>query len=258
MNTVAKNENVWVMDKAFFMPQLNRYRRIWIYVPPEYGHTKKHFPVLYMHDGQNLFDDATAFSEEWCVDETINANKEKCIVVGIDNGRSSRISEYSVHDTEHGKGEGLLYLEFIVQTLKPYIDQSFRTLPEPSTTGIAGSSLGGLISFYAGLMFPKVFGSIGVLSPSFWLYPHIYDEAARLFQQQQVPLQRMYFYGGKQESDDMVKGIKRMTTLMKTFPHLKFKQVINPVGIHSEIHWRDHFPAFYQWLITGFKAKSKA
>jgi len=257
MNTASINENVWVMDKAFFIPQLNRYRRIWIYVPPEYGLSKKHFPVLYMHDGQNLFDDATAFSEEWCVDETLNASKEKCIVVGIDNGEVNRINEYSVHDTEHGKGEGRLYLDFIVHTLKPYIDNSFRTLPDPTYTAIAGSSMGGLISFYAGLLFPKVFGSIGVLSPSFWLYPHIYDEATSLLQKHKVTFQRFYFYGGKQEGGDMVKGIKRMTSLMKAYPQLKIKQEINPEGVHSEIHWRDHFPAFYQWLISGLKTKNK-
>jgi predicted alpha/beta superfamily hydrolase len=250
MNTAIHTH---IIDKAFYMPQLNRYRRIWLYLPPNYKTSGKRYPVLYMHDGQNLFDDQTAFSDEWCVDETITAAKEKCIVVGIDNGGMHRINEYSFHDTEHGKGEGGAYLSFIAHTLKPYIDTTYRTIPDAKHTGIAGSSMGGLISFYAGLYFPQVFGNIGVLSPSFWIMPDIHQEAQRELSKNPDVTQRYYFYAGVQEGHGMIKDVKEMIRLLKNFPHHSVKAKINPHGTHSEIHWRDHFPEFYQWWMMAYK-----
>ena len=81
-----QDNNVYIIDKAFYMPQLQRSRRIWLYLPSEYQSSKQYYPVLYMQDGQNLFEDWSAFSEEWGVDEALNSVQEKCIVVGIDNG----------------------------------------------------------------------------------------------------------------------------------------------------------------------------
>src|SRR5687768_5349467 len=92
VHTGKMAENVYIFDEAFYMPQLDRSRRIWLYLPPEYSSSHKHYPVLYMHDGQNLFDANTAFGgEEWGIDETLNAIKNKCIIVGIDNGAAKRI-----------------------------------------------------------------------------------------------------------------------------------------------------------------------
>jgi len=250
-----RNENVYIIDNAFYIPQLKRYRRIWLYLPPEYYTTKKRFPVLYMHDGQNLFDDAAAFSEEWCVDETINAAKDKCIVVGIDNSAAHRINEYSFHDNQHGRGEGRQYLEFIVHTLKPYIDSTYRTLKEPAFTGIAGSSMGGLISFYAGLYFPQVFGILGVLSPSFWLVPHVFDETKHLLEKNNNVVQRYFFYAGGQEGENMDKHVRSMVKILKGYSNMKVKQILNPGGTHSEGHWREHFPVFFQWMMSGMKAR---
>src|SRR6185436_17362584 len=97
-----------------------------LYLPKGYKQSKKRYPVLYMHDGQNLFDDSTSFSGEWKVDETLDLLENPCIVVGIDNGGLKRMNEYNPHDTEQfGKGEGHQYLEFIAKTLKPYIDKKY-------------------------------------------------------------------------------------------------------------------------------------
>ena len=120
---------------------------------------------MYMHDGQNIFDDFTSAYGEWgvdeCVDSLVKSGKPGCIIVGIDNG-PKRMNEYNPYDhKEFGKGEGDLYLDFIVHTLKPFIDKQHRTLTKRENTIIAGSSMGGLISYYAMLQHPGHFWKRG-------------------------------------------------------------------------------------------------
>ncbi|MBK7307364.1 MAG: alpha/beta hydrolase [Chitinophagaceae bacterium] len=175
MHTASKQ--VQVMDTAFFIPQLNRARRIWIYLPEGYEKNKKKYPVMYMHDGQNIFDEYTAGFGEWgvdeCLDSLINAGKQACIVVGIDNG-PKRLNEYNPFAFRNfGEAEGDRYLDFIVQTLKPFIDKKYRTLSSKENTIIAGSSMGGLLSYYAMIKQPQVFGKAGIFSPAFWTAPAI-------------------------------------------------------------------------------------
>ena len=126
-----------------------------------------------MHDGQNLFDAKTAYIGEWEVDETLNDLFKKTnkgfIVVGIENASEERINEYTPWPHEkYGGGKGTIYIDFIVNTLKPYIDSTYRTKPQQKYTGLIGSSLGGLISYYGALKYPEIFGKTGVLSASFW------------------------------------------------------------------------------------------
>jgi len=157
---------------AFHAPQLNNDRTLIVYLPPGYDeHADERYPVLYMHDGNNIFDAATSFAGEWNADETaqrlIDAGKlPKLIIVGIYN-TPERIAEYTpFRDTEHGGGKGDAYLAFVVETVKPFIDKTYRTQPDRAHTGIAGSSLGGLISLYAACKYPDVFGCAGVISPA--------------------------------------------------------------------------------------------
>ncbi len=162
--------------ESFIIPQLNRERRIWMYLPPDYEVSNEAYPVVYMHDAQNLFDETTSYSGEWSVDETLDRlfkdKNLKLIVVGIDNGGEKRLDEYSPWKNEkYGGGEGDAYLDFVVNTLKPYIDNNFNTLKDKTNTAIIGSSMGGLISHYAALKYPEVFGKIGVYSPAFWFSP---------------------------------------------------------------------------------------
>src|SRR5687767_6897643 len=121
MKRETTSPNVHIIDEAFYMPQLDRYRRIWLYLPDGYEASDRSYPVIYMHDGQNLFEEWSAFSEEWCVDETLNELNARCIIVGIDNGGEKRLNEYNIYDhDEFGKGEGKKYISFIANTLKPY------------------------------------------------------------------------------------------------------------------------------------------
>jgi predicted alpha/beta superfamily hydrolase len=244
-----KPKNVWIIDNAFYMPQLARWRRIWLYIPEDYAVSGKRYPVLYMHDGQNLFEQWSAFGEEWEVDETIDAMKEKCLVVGIDNGLQYRLQEYNIHDhAENGKGQGKQYIEFIVQTLKPYIDTTYRTLSGKEHTYIAGSSMGGLISFYAGLLYPDTFGKTGVFSPSFWLHGDIIEDMTTAFKPANEN-QRWYFYAGEREGGEMAENTRRIAKALRG-KGLVVKENYFQDGDHSEKDWREQFPDFYSWLLS--------
>lgn len=253
-NTAGKN--VRILDSAFVIPQLQRIRRIWIYLPQDYASTSRRYPVLYLHDGQNVFDDATSFAGEWGVDECMDTMKQKCIVVAVDNGGSRRLNEYCPYDfslsgpapnnTITGRGEGREYVDFLVQTLKPFIDKHYRTLPGRRHTFIAGSSMGGLISLYAVLRYPQVFGGAGIFSAAFWVGPAIFDD---INMRGKKVKSKIWFYAGGAESASMVPDTEKAYELMKKFPASKVKLVIVQEGRHHEWHWRQEFPAFYQWII---------
>ena len=152
-------------------------RDVCIWLPPTYGTDPgRRYPVLYLHDGQNLFDPRTSYvpGRTWAAHGTADRLTreqliEPLILVGIANTGHRRMDEYTPsRDWRHGGGKGPLYARLLVDELKPLIDSSFRTLPGPENTGLAGSSLGGLISLAIGLDYPQVFGKLGVLSPSVW------------------------------------------------------------------------------------------
>jgi predicted alpha/beta superfamily hydrolase len=245
------NQQVQILDDAMYMPQLGRNRRIWVYLPQDYDTTLKSYPVLYMQDGQNVFDAQTSFAGEWEVDESLceleNEGFRGVIVVAIDNGGSHRIDEYSPFvNTQYGGGEGDAYLDFIITTLKPRIDSTFRILEEPQFTGIMGSSMGGLIAHYAHFRHPDVFGRVGVFSPSYWFSEEYYSYTEEVGKTDSA---RIYLYTGSKETT-----IANSTTLMfeqllemgYTEEELTF--YIDPNGQHAEQYWALHFPDAVQWL----------
>ena len=252
------NKNVRVIDTAFFIPQLNRKRRVWIYLPLSYNSSTKKYPVLYMHDGQNVFDDATSFSGEWGVDEaldTLGLKYKECIVVGIDNGGDKRLNEYCPYDFNLGGiaannrsnvGEGGKYVDFLAKTLKPYIDKKYRTLKDSKNTFMAGSSVGGLISMYALLKYPKVFGGAGVFSPAFWVGPKIFDDIKTKGKKVNA---KIYFYASDEEGESMVPMTLRAFNEMHRVSKSKMCEVIRAGGKHNEQRWRIEFPLFYEWLM---------
>jgi predicted alpha/beta superfamily hydrolase len=245
---------VRVVDTAFGMAALNRSRRVWIYFPKEYISSEKSFPVLYMQDGQNLFNDSTSYAGEWGIDETLDSINAACIVIGIDNGGIKRMNEYNPNDNKQfGKGEGREYLEFIVKKLKPYVDKRYRTLSGKVNTYIAGSSMGGLISFYAGLYYPDVFGSVGVFSPSFWIVPDLKRQLTGLSKENKFKKQRYYFYAGGYEGDNLATSIKWVSTLIHEQLGANITVAIKPEGRHNEGSWRREFPLFFNWLMNPKK-----
>ena len=250
--TYTASPQVRIMDTAFIMPQLNRKRRIWIYLPKGYATSSKIYPVLYMNDGQNLFNEKTAAFGEWGVDECLDTLQKKldkeCIVVGIDHGGEKRSTEYNPYDNaQYGKGEGKQYVDFLANTLKPYIDAKYHTKKGPENTFIAGSSLGGLISLYAVMQYPAVFGSAGVLSPAFWIAPSIYSDAEK-FSTTATP--KFYLYAGSKESAGMVNDMQRMSAILQKKQQYILRSVVNPLGQHNEASWRQEFADFYKWLMN--------
>jgi predicted alpha/beta superfamily hydrolase len=157
-----------------FSPQLGSTRDIDVWLPASYERSDKHYPVLYMHDGKNLFDQYVSYSGEWRVDEimtALGAEGFEAIVVGISNLGTLRMVEYNPYPMPQApelNGRGDDYIRFMVDTVKPLIDGSFRTLTDSANTGIAGSSMGGLISLYGFLVRPDVFGFCCAFSTAYW------------------------------------------------------------------------------------------
>jgi predicted alpha/beta superfamily hydrolase len=160
-----------------FISDLVPYRRdLVVYLPPDYANNENRYPVLYLHDGQNLFDPETAYVRgmDWKVDETADAliragEIAPLIIVGIFNTGEHRIEEYTpTRDRNLGGGHAELYGRMLVEELKPFIDSRYRTLLGPTNTGLGGSSLGGLATVYLGFTHPEIFGKLAVLSPSVW------------------------------------------------------------------------------------------
>jgi predicted alpha/beta superfamily hydrolase len=250
-------DNVYLLDENFYMPQLDRYRKIWIYLPPDYNSSSKHYPVLYMHDGQNLFDANTSFSGEWEVDESLNQlynqGDHGAIVVGVENGGGLRIREYSpwFNSDYNDGGEGGKYVDFIVETLKPYIDQNYRTLPGREFTCLFGSSLGGLISQYGIMEHQDVIGKAGVFSPAFWFNPEIFDQAANTPKTQDM---KIYFLAGVPEGNgSVVADVNQMYSalLNNGFENWELSKAFHNDGQHSEWYWAREFPWAYLWLFDG-------
>ena len=231
-------------------------RTIIVYLPTDYDkNPDKKYPVLYMHDGNNLFDARTSFAGEWEVDETIkklvaNNQMQEIIVVGIYNTKE-RIAEYTpVPDPSHGGGQGKIYADFVVKTLKPFIDSKYRTLTDREHTGVMGSSLGGLISLYIGQEYPEVFGLIGAMSPSVWWSKlQILQSFGDFLQNYQGPKPKIWLdCGTSEETDDRDgDGINDMLDDTRNMRDLLLKNgYVTDVNLgyfeaqyasHSEIAW---------------------
>jgi predicted alpha/beta superfamily hydrolase len=166
------------LHKDFHSKILNNDRNVIVYLPPGYDKDKqRRYSVLYLHDGQNLFDGATSYipRQEWRADEAAevliaNGKIEPLIIVGVYNTGKDRIDEYTpVADAKYKVGgKADLYGRLLVEELKPFIDKTYRTKKGAAHTGLGGSSLGGLVSMYLGLKYPNVFGRVAVVSPSVW------------------------------------------------------------------------------------------
>ena len=250
----SKQPNVEIFAEAFKIPQLNKTRKIMVYLPPNYANTNDSYPVLYMHDGQNVFDKATSYSGEWEVDETLNklhyTHGLDVIVVAIDNSED-RMEEYTAWKHEkYGTPQGKEYVEFIVNTLKPAIDQKYRTKKDVKNTAVMGSSMGGLISHYAVFAHPEVFGKAGIFSPSFWISEKLF----RFTKQQMMKTKdsRLYYLMGKKEGENMVENLQKMLELLDTnaFPKNNINAKFSPDGTHNESFWRSELKTALLWLFA--------
>lgn len=252
--------SVRILSDSFAIPSLGRSRRVWIYLPPGYDRGTEQYPVVYLQDGQNVFDAVTSFAGEWGVDETLDSlaalDVPGAIVVAVDNGGALRLNEYNPWKNASprlGGGEGDAYVDFLARTLKPYIDARYRTRPDSRSTTIAGSSMGGLIALYASLTRPHVFGNAGVFSCACW----IARDSINALVARTIPGRssaRFYFVVGSQEGRNR-EPEHDQTSIVSALNNAGFRTgsaVVARVaadGRHEEWFWRREFPAAFLWLI---------
>lgn len=243
-----------VVDEDFYIPQLDRTRKVWAILPHDYYQSDKTYPVLYLQDAQNLFNNGSPYGN-WEIDKKLSVLAEygrgDLIVVAVDHGNADRIKEYIFDNDTIAKGsEGKKYIRFITDTLKPYIDKAYRTKKDRDNTGIGGSSLGALISIYGGFLYPEVYSKLLVFSPSLWVEP---DNSFPLIRFNEPFDIKIYLYGGEKEGAEMVERIKHFEEELTSWEENKIfdfevKTSINPDGTHNEFYWSQEFPRAIEWL----------
>jgi predicted alpha/beta superfamily hydrolase len=235
----------------FPVPQLQTTRRVRVLLPYDYEQSTRRYPVLYLQDGQNLIGAGSDYGS-WEVDRRMavlaSRHHHEVILVAIDHAGEKRVQEFTPDVMMAGTGDGRHYLDFIVSTLKPYIDQTFRTQSTATATGLGGSSMGGLLATYGGLLYPNVFGRLLVFSPSFWAAPNLQTDIRR---GQRTYPSKWYVYGGGSESRYMVSSLKQFINNLEwagTKQSVEVQLTINPAGKHSESDWGHEFTAALEWL----------
>jgi predicted alpha/beta superfamily hydrolase len=263
----AEHPNPRISYHEILIENLQRERSIRIYLPPDYEESNKSYPVLYMQDAQNLFDQRLSIGGEWGIDESLDSLFEQGfevpIVVGIDHGAGKRLDEYSFFEGNYiNQADGKAYANFIVTQLKPWIDENYRTLPNPENTAIMGSSMGGLISLLSCLEHPDVFGMSGVFSPALQLSPEnwTYLDEVELSQKS-----KFYFAVGEKEQIPLTPfnteiGDYRLSAFalntLEGFNRLQRRGlgedqlicIVRPGRVHNEAFWKNEFPIALKWL----------
>ena len=241
-------------------PQLRNYRDILVALPPGYEEGRHRHPVVYMQDGQNLFDPATSYAGDWGLVGTLTAMAPEPappILVGIPNIGRRRRYEYSpFRDIIHGGGGGDRYLAFIVETVKPLVDASFRTRPERPNTVIAGSSLGGLISLYGLFRYADIFGAAGVQSPALWFA----DGAVLRFVEENgvLAVGRVHLDVGTEEGDEALHDVRALKRLLVNAGHREGRDlsyVEEQDGEHDEEAWGRRFAVALPFLLGSQGAR---
>ena len=229
-------------------------RRIWVYLPPNYEKdSTKHYPVCYMHDGQNVFENGGYGS--WSIHKMLNARalegKEVGIVVAIDN-TSKRLGEYTPFaNTQYDSiALGDAYLEAIVNHIIPYINTHYRTVTDREHTMLCGSSLGGLISYYGGFKADSVFGRIGAISPSFWYCKTDLENYISTTSSRYPHTTKIYFICGDSESQSTVDNMQEFynATLIKGISAEAMKFEVVTGGKHNEACWSKQIQHVYDFL----------
>jgi predicted alpha/beta superfamily hydrolase len=251
---------------SFHSEFLKHDRDVLVWLPAAYRESTRRYPVLYMHDGQNLFEPETAFQkgEHWRLGETaaelINAGDvEPLIIVGIYNTGEARKEEYTpTHDLKLGGGGAGDYGRMIVEELKPFIDRTYRTRPEPAATGIGGSSLGGLVSLYLAFTHPQVFQRVAALSPSVWWNSRSILKTVR--QARAKPPLRIWVDMGTAEGKrglDDARLLKAALVGLGFVPDVDLRYAEYEGATHSEEAWAERVAPMLKWLFPGPQAAQK-
>lgn len=247
---------VLLISDEFEIPQLNKTRKIWALLPHDYDTSTESYPVMYLQDAQNLFNENAKYGN-WEIDKKLAVMAEykigKIIIIAIEHAEKDRIKEYNVGKTVLGKGHGKKYIRFVTETLKPFVDGNFRTKKEREFTGIGGSSMGGLVSIFSGLRYPEVYGKLMIFSPSLWVVPKLKIDSDAAENSDT----KIYLYAGGDESATMIEHVRSFKKNMIASEFIKDKMKINlsinMEGKHSETYWSDEFPKAIEWLFFNTK-----
>jgi predicted alpha/beta superfamily hydrolase len=259
-------------DRAVSSPNLRRHqgfrsrslrnqRDLIVYLPPSYEEqTAQRFPVLYLHDGQNLFDGTTSFipGMDWHVGQTADrciyeGRIKPLIIVGVYNTGKQRVREYTpTRVPKLGGGQADRYAKFLTEELKAFVDEEYRTLSGPEKTGIGGSSLGGLVSLYVGLKLPHIFGKLAALSPSIWWNQRVitrFAEAARVH-----PRPRIWLDVGTREGPRTLQDVEQFRDVLlqkgwRLGDDLHYERVKG--GEHNEAAWSQRVGPLLEFLFPA-------
>lgn len=241
---LSKNVTIITLDA----PQLKTVKKIWIYLPACYFQTDKAYPVVYIHDGQTMFDRNIPYAGEKRADDVLDELQAQFIAVGIEHDEEKRTDELTPFTNQkYGGGNGDAYLDFIINTLKPYIDKTFGTKTDAGNTFIMGKSLGALISYYALLKHPGIFSKVIAFSPSFWFNDIVYalTEAAGKIEA------KVYFMAGTNEGSSMIPNMERIVDLIRPKVHNPDDIYVKIVkgGKHNEKLWAKEMPEAFAWIM---------
>ena len=240
-----------------------RFLRVWL--PPGYedvGNSARHYPVLYLNDGQNLFEASTAFGGvEWQVDETADRLIREgavppMIVVGIDNTGKDRLREYMPHRSMHPmmvRAQGKHYPDFLMKEVMPFVEGKYRVATSPENTGLGGSSLGALIALYTAMVRPAVFGRLLLESPSLWASNRQTIKESRLVR---VWPERIFLgvgtaeAGSAERSRTVVDDVRELAAILRraVLSEKRLRLVINEGAGHTEAAWAERFPEALRFL----------
>ena len=240
-----------------------RFLRVWL--PPGYEDAEnsgRHYPVLYLNDGQNLFETATSFAGvEWRVDETADGLIREgavlpMIIVGIDNAGKDRIREYMPHRSMHPmmlRVQGRYYPDFLIKEVMPFVEQGYRVAVGPENTGLGGSSLGGLIALYTAMVRPGVIGRLLVESPSLWAS---HRQAIKESRSVRIWPERIYLgvgtaeAGSAERSQSVADDVRELAAILRraVLSERRLRLVIKDGAGHNEAAWAERFPEALRFL----------
>ena len=240
-----------------------RFLRVWL--PPGYDDAEnsgRHYPALYLNDGQNLFETATSFTGvEWQVDETADRLIREgavppMIIVGIDNAGKDRIREYMPHRSMNPmmlRVQGRYYPDFLMKEVMPFVERGYRVAVGPENTGLGGSSLGGLIALYTAMVRPGVFGRLLVESPSLWVS---HRQAIKESRSVRVWPERIYLgvgtaeAGSAERSRTVVDDVRELAAILRraVLSEKRLRLVIKDGAVHNEAAWAERFPEALRFL----------